>query len=187
MDLYGYDYGLVDIDKLPLSAKEKEIVAAVQLQDKVLSKYLHDHNGGHDLITIEDVPSLAGDTMDLRGGKVFELPTGIEHKFYHVGYAGQYFEDKYGNYLHRLTAFQYTMRTDMKKYEDAMNNPDDYQVHHRNPVIRRLPHGNGISNVMLLKKGVHQQYTAITRKLQDMVMLDGEKIPLVKPTFYFAM
>lgn len=186
IDLHGLDYGVVDIDKLPLTSAEKEIVAKVQRQDKVLSKYLLEHNGGHDLIQIEDVPSLEGDTMDLRAGRVFELPTGSEHRFYRVGHDGQYLEDFDGVYLHRLSALQYTRLTDKAKYEDAMQYPAKYEVHHRNPAIRQFPHGNGITNVVLLEKGLHHQYTAITKKLRDLAEFDGVEIPLIKERFYLA-
>lgn len=187
IDLHGLNYGIVDIDNLPLTSEEKEIVAKVQRQDRVLSNYLHEHHGGHDLIQIEDVPSLEGDTMDLRAGRVFELPTGIEHKFYRVGHDGQYLEDFDGVYLHRLSALQYTRLTDKKKYEDAMQCPAKYEVHHKNPAIRKFPHGNGITNVVLLEKGLHHQYTAITKKLRDLAEFDGVAIPLIKDWFYLAI
>lgn len=186
IDLHGLDYGVVDIDKLPLTSTEKEIVAKVQQQDKVLSEYLLEHNGGHDLIQIEDVPSLEGDTIDLRAGRVFELPMGNEHRFYRVGHDGQYLEDFEGVYLHRLSALQYTRMTDKTKYEDAMQHPAKYEVHHKNPAIRQFPHGNGITNVVLLEKGIHHQYTAITKKLRDLVEFDGVEIPLIKECFYLA-
>lgn len=186
IDLHGLDYGVVDVDKLPLTSAEKEIVDKVQRQDKGLSKYLLEHNGGHDLIQIEDVPSLEGDTMDLRAGRVFELPTGNEHKFYRVGHDGQYLEDFDGVYLHRLGALQYTRLTDKTKYEDAMKYPYKYEVHHKNPAIRQFPHGNGITNVVLLEKGLHHQYTAITKKLRDLAELDGVEIQLIKDCFYLA-
>mgnify|MGYP001623924354 CR=1 FL=1 len=185
MDLYGLDNGMIDIESLSslLTDEEIRIVGQVQSMNRTLSKYLLQHNGGHNLVKIEDVKGYEGCWIDLRAGRVFDA-NGKERRFYHVGNGGRYLADSRGKYLHRIVAYQYTRVTDYELYKRAMVTPRKFEVHHKDPSMRLIPEGNGITNVVLLEKGLHKRYTEITRKLRDLVECDGVEIPLLKDRFY---
>lgn len=184
LDLYGLDDGLVDVDQLPLTNEEKAIVKEVQQQDKTLARYLHEHNGGHVLVPVVGFKECDGCQAELAAGKVYE-PSGKERRFYPDKRG--YLRDRKGNYLHRIMAYSYTMQVDYDLWRKAMVVSKKYQVHHKNPAIRRLPHGNNIMNVKLLRKDFHAKYTDITRNLRSMVENDGEEIKLIKPRFYYSI
>lgn len=188
IDLYGLDNGMINIDSLAglLTDDEIRIVEQVQSINRTLSKYLLQHNGGHDLVKIEDVKGYEGCWIDLRAGRVFDA-NGKERRFYHTGHNGNYLKDSGSKYLHRIVAYQYTRLTDPERYKIAMVHPRGFEVHHRNPEIGLLPHGNGITNVVLLEKGLHHRYTEITRKLRDLEEFDGVEIPMIKAWFYLAI
>lgn len=188
IDLYGLDNGMIDIDSLAglLTEEEIRIVEQVQSMNRTLSKYLLQHNGGHDLVKIEDVKGYEGCWIDLRAGRVYDA-NGNERRFYPVGTGSRYLADSRGKYLHRIVAYQYTRATNYELYKRAMVTPRKFEVHHKDPNMRLIPHGNGITNVVLLEKGLHRQYTAITRKLRDLVEYDGVEIPLLKDGFYNAV
>lgn len=184
LDLYGLDDGLVDVEQLPLTDDEKAIVKEVQQQDKTLARYLHDHNGGHELVPVVGFKECDGCKAELATAKVYE-PSGKERLFYPDKRG--YLRDRKGNYLHRIIAYSYTMQTDYKLWQKAMVASRKYEVHHKNPAIRRLPHGNNVMNVKLLRKDLHAKYTEITRNLRSMVENDEEEIKLVKPGFYYSI
>lgn len=185
IDLYGLENGMIDIDSLAglLTEEEIRIVEQVQRMDRTLEQYLLQHNGGHDLVKIEDVKGYEGCWIDLRAGRVFDA-NGKECRFYHVGNGGRYLADSRGKYLHRIVAYQYTRVTDYERYKIAMVHPRGFEVHHKDPSMRLMPGGNGITNIVLLEKGLHKRYTEITRKLRDLVECDGVEIPLLKDRFY---
>ena len=188
IDLYGLDNGMINIESLSslLTDEEIRIVEQVQSMNRTLSKYLLQHNGGHDLVRIEDVKGYEGCWIDLRAGRVFDT-NGKERRFYHVGNGGRYLADSRGKYLHRIVAYQYTRVTNYELYKRAMVHPRGFEVHHRTPSMRLMPEGNGITNVVLLEKGLHKRYTEITRRLRDLVECDGVEIPLLKDEFYNAV
>lgn len=188
MDLYGLENGLINIDSLAglLTDDEIAIVERVQSMDRTLSKYLLQHHGGHDLVKIEDVKGYEGCWIDLRAGRAYDA-TGKERRFYPVGTGSRYLADSRGKYLHRIVAYQYTRVTDYELYKRAMVTPRKFEVHHKAPSMRLMPEGNGITNVVLLEKGLHKRYTEITRKLRDLVEYDGVEIPLLKDGFYNAV
>lgn len=188
IDLYGLDNGMINIESLSslLTDEEIRIVERVQSMNRTLSKYLLKTHGGHNLVKIEDVKGYEGCWIDLRAGRVFDA-NGKERRFYHVGNGGRYLADSRGKYLHRIVAYQYTRVTDYELYKRAMVTPRKFEVHHKDPSMRLIPHGNGITNVVLLEKGLHKRYTEITRKLRDLVECDGVEIPLLKDEFYNAV
>lgn len=188
IDLYGLDNGMIDIDSLAglLTDDEIAIVARVQSMDRTLEQYLLKTNGAHNLVKIEDVRGYEGCWIDLRAGRVFDA-NGKERRFYHVGNGGRYLADSRGKYLHRIVAYQYTRVTDYERYKIAMVHPRGFEVHHKDPSMRLMPEGNGITNIVLLEKGLHKRYTEITRKLRDLVEYDGVEIPLLKDRFYNAV
>lgn len=185
MDLYGLDNGMIDIDSLAglLTEEEIRIVERVQSMNRTLEEYLLKTHGGHNLVEIEDVKGYEGCWVDLRAGRVFDAK-GKECRFYHVGNGGRYLADSRGKYLHRIVAYQYTRVTNYERYKRAMVTPRKFEVHHKDPSMRLIPHGNGITNVILLEKELHKSYTEITRKLRDLVEYDGVEIPLLKDRFY---
>lgn len=185
IDLYGLDNGMVDIESLSglLTDDEIAIVKQVQSMDRTLEEYLLKTHGGHNLVKIEDVKGYEGCWIDLRAGRVYDA-NGKERRFYPVGTGSRYLADSRGKYLHRIVAYQYIRITDYERYKIAMGHPRGFEVHHRTPSMRLIPEGNGITNVVLLEKGLHKRYTEITRKLRDLVEYDGVEIPLLKDKFY---
>lgn len=185
MDLYGLDNGMIDIESLSelLTDDEIAIVKQVQSMDRTLEEYLLQTHGGHNLVKIEDVKGYEGCWIDLRAGRVYDANRN-ERRFYPVGTGSRYLADSRGKYLHRIVAYQYTRLTDPERYKMAMVHPRGFEVHHRTPSMRLIPEGNGITNVVLLEKGLHKRYTEITRKLRDLVEYDGVEIPLLKDRFY---
>lgn len=185
IDLYGLDNGIIDIDSLAglLTEEEIRIVEQVQSMDRTLEEYLLKTHGGHNLVKIEDVKGYEGCWIDLRAGRVYDA-TGKERRFYPVGTGGRYLADSQGKYLHRIVAYQYTRVTDYERYKIAMVHPRGFEVHHKDPSMRLIPEGNGVTNVVLLEKGLHKRYTEITRELRDLVECDGLEIPLLKDEFY---
>lgn len=185
IDLYGLDNGMIDVESLSelLTDEEIAIVKQVQSMNRTLSKYLLQHHGGHDLVKIEDVKGYEGCWIDLRAGRAYDA-TGKERRFYPVGTGSRYLADSRGKYLHRIVAYQYTRVTDYERYKIAMVTPRKFEVHHKDPSMRLMPEGNGITNVVLLEKRLHKRYTEITRKLRDLVECDGVEIPLLKDGFY---
>lgn len=185
IDLYGLDNGMVDIESLSglLTDDEIAIVKQVQSMDRTLEEYLLKTHGGHNLVKIEDVKGYEGCWIDLRAGRVYDA-TGKERRFYPVGTGGRYLADSQGKYLHRIVAYQYTRVTDYERYKIAMVHPRGFEVHHKDPRVRLIPEGNGVTNVVLLEKGLHKRYTEITRELRDLVECDGLEIPLLKDEFY---
>ena len=188
LDLYGLDNGMIDVESLSelLTEEEIRIVEQVQRMDRTLEQYLLKTRGGHNLVKIEDVKGYEGCWVDLRAGRVFDAK-GKECRFYHVGNGGRYLADSRGKYLHRIVAYQYTRVTNYELYKRAMVHPRGFEVHHRTPSMRLMPEGNGITNVVLLEKGLHKRYTEITRRLRDLVECDGVEIPLLKDEFYNAV
>lgn len=188
IDLYGLDNGMIDIESLSslLTDEEIRIVEQVQSMNRTLEEYLLKTHGGHNLVKIEDVKGYEGCWIDLRAGRVFDANR-KERRFYHVGNGGRYLADSRGKYLHRIVAYQYTRVTDYERYKIAMVHPRGFEVHHRTPSMRLIPAGNGITNVVLLEKGLHKRYTAITKKLRDLVEYDGVEIRLLKDEFYNAV
>lgn len=188
IDLYGLDNGMIDIESLSelLTDEEIAIVKQVQSMNRTLEEYLLKTHGGHNLVKIEDVKGYEGCWIDLRAGRVFDA-NGKERRFYPVGAGSRYLADSRGKYLHRIVAYQYTRVTDYELYKRAMVTPRKFEVHHKAPSMRLMPEGNGITNVVLLEKGLHKRYTAITKKLRDLVEYDGVEIPLLKDGFYNAV
>lgn len=188
IDLYGLDNGMIDVESLSelLTDEEIAIVKQVQSMNRTLEQYLLKTNGAHNLVKIEDVKGYEGCWIDLRAGRVFDA-NGKERRFYHVGNGGRYLADSRGKYLHRIVAYQYTRVTNYELYKRAMVTPRKFEVHHKDPSMRLIPAGNGITNVVLLEKGLHKRYTEITRKLRDLVECDGVEIPLLKDGFYNAV
>lgn len=185
IDLYGLDNGMIDIEGLSglLTDDEIAIVKQVQSMDRTLEEFLLKTHGGHNLVKIEDVKGYEGCWIDLRAGRVFDA-NGKERRFYPVGTGSRYLADSRGKYLHRIVAYQYTRVTDYERYKIAMVTPRKFEVHHKDPSMRLMPEGNGITNIVLLEKGLHKRYTEITRKLRDLVECDGVEIPLLKDEFY---
>lgn len=185
IDLYGLDNGMVNIESLSglLTDEEIAIVKQVQSMDRTLEQYLLKTHGGHNLVKIEDVKGYEDNWIDLRAGRVFDA-NGKERRFYPVGTGSRYLADSRGKYLHRIVAYEYTKVTDYERYKIAMVAPRKFEVHHKDPSMRLIPEGNGITNVVLLEKGLHKRYTEITRKLRDLVECDGVEIPLLKDKFY---
>lgn len=185
IDLYGLDNGMIDTESLSGLLTDEEIVLVKQVQsmDRTLEEYLLKTRGGHNLVKIEDVKGYEGCWIDLRAGRVYDA-TGKERRFYPVGTGSRYLADSRGKYLHRIVAYQYTRLTDPERYKRAMVTPRKFEVHHKDPSMRLIPEGNGITNVVLLEKGLHKRYTEITRKLRDLVECDGVEIPLLKDRFY---
>lgn len=185
IDLYGLDNGMIDIEGLSglLTDDEIAIVKQVQSMDRTLEEFLLKTHGGHNLVKIEDVKGYEGCWIDLRAGRVFDA-NGKERRFYPVGTGSRYLADSRGKYLHRIAAYQYTRVTDYERYEIAMVHPRGFEVHHKDPSMRLMPEGNGVTNIVLLEKGLHKRYTEITRKLRDLVECDGVEIPLLKDEFY---
>lgn len=181
MDFYGYDNGVVDVDQLPLSEEDKQVVATVQRQGATLARYLKEHRGGHELVEVTGFPDCEGCLVDLRTATVYK-PNGEQRRFYPTKTG--YLQDSEGNYLHRIVAYTYTRETNKSLWERAMAFPDQYQVHHKRPELKGVQYGNGITNVVLLPEGLHKRYTTITRRLRAAVEYDHENVELVKPFFY---
>ena len=188
IDLYGLDNGMIDTESLSGLLTDEEIVLVKQVQsmDRTLEEYLLKTHGGHNLVKIEDVKGYEGCWIDLRAGRVYDA-TGKERRFYPVGTGSRYLADSRGKYLHRIVAYQYTRVTNYELYKRAMVTPRKFEVHHKDPSMRLIPEGNGITNIVLLEKGLHKRYTEITRKLRDLVKYDGVEIPLLKDGFYNAV
>lgn len=174
MDLRGGIRTVVDVDRLPLSDKQKRLVLSVQGLDTKKERYClahHKDSQGRLLITIKDMgEELDGLRVDLLSGKVYDESGRHEIKLtYHRNKAGQPMYLRVSGSridLHRIVALTWLRISGQTTlYKKALANPGAYPAHHREPWLKLSQRGNNVFNVMILPAKVHYQYESILTQL----------------------
>lgn len=171
MDLRDGVRTYVDVDRLPLSDKQKRLVLSVQGLDTRKERYCLAHHKdklGRLLITIKDMGTLSGYRVDLLTGKVYDASGRHEVKpGYHYSKAGEpmYLRVK-GKDLHRVVALTWLRISGQTTlYKKALAKPKDYPAHHREPWLKLSQKGNNIFNVGILPVTVHRRYESVVAQL----------------------
>lgn len=171
MDLRGGVKTFVDVDQLPLSDKQRELVLRVQGLDTRKEHYClmhHKDSQGRLMIKLKDMGTLSGYRLDLLSGKIYD-PSG-RHEVkpsYHYSKAGEpmYLRVK-GKDLHRIVALTWLRISGQTKlYKQALENPSAYPAHHREPWLKLTQKGNNVFNVGILPVKVHRRYESILTQL----------------------
>lgn len=171
MDLRSGVRTYVDVDRLPLSGKQKRLVLRVQGADAKKEACILAHRKdryGRLMITIKGIGKLDGYKLDLMGGKVYDASGHHEVKpGYHYSKAGEpiYLRVK-GKDLHRIVALTWLrISGQYELYRKALANPSAYPAHHREPWLKLSQRGNNVFNVGVLPVKVHYQYESIVTQL----------------------
>ena len=171
MDLRDGIRTFVDVDRLPLSDKQKALVLSVQGLDTMKERYYlahHKDKQGRLMIKLKDMGTLSGYRLDLLSGKVYDASGRHEVKpSYHYSKAGEpmYLRVK-GKDLHRIVALTWLRISGQTTlYKKALAKPKDYPAHHREPWLKLSQKGNNIFNVGILPVKVHRRYESVVTQL----------------------
>ena len=162
MDLRGGIRMVVDVDRLPLSDKQKALVLSVQGLDTRKERYYLAHHKdklGRLLITIKGIGKLDGYKLDLLTAKIYDKSGKEVKPTYHQtnGKRDYLMIGKIG--LHRLVALTWLrLSGQLSLLDQAMENPSAYPAHHREPWLKLSQRGNNVFNVEILPAKVHYQY-----------------------------
>lgn len=171
MDLRSGVRTYVDVDRLPLSDKQKRLVLRVQGADAKKEAYTLAHRKdryGRLMITIKDIgKGLDGLRVDVLTGKVYDKNGRheIEPHYHRTNGKRDYLMVK-GKGLHRIVALawlQVSKQYDL--YERAIACPRAYPCHHIKPWTKLDQRGNNIFNVEILPRTIHQRYESIATQL----------------------
>ena len=170
MDLRSGIRTYVDVDRLPLSDKQKRLVLRVQGAYAKKEAYTLAHRrdrAGRVLVTIKDIKGLEKCAVDLLSGKVYDKTR--QHEIeprYHLtkGKADYLMVGTTG--LHRIVALAWLrVSGQLDLYRKALARPRAYPCHHIKPWTKLDQRGNNIFNVKILPCAVHYRYESIATQL----------------------
>lgn len=172
MDLRSGVRTYVDVDRLPLSDKQKRLVLRVQGADAKKEAYTLAHRKdryGRLMLTIKDMgKELDGLRVDLLSGKVYDKSGRHEiEPHYHYDNNGNrdYLMVK-DRGLHRIVALAYLrVSGQLDLYRKAIACPRAYPCHHIKPWLKLDQRGNNIFNVEILPRAKHYQYESLVTQL----------------------
>lgn len=162
MDLRSGVRTYVDVDRLPLSDKQKRLVLRVQGADAKKEACILAHRKdryGRLMITIKGIGKLDGYKLDLLTAKIYDKSGKEVKPTYHQtnGKRDYLMIGKIG--LHRLVALTWLrLSGQLSLLDQAMENPSAYPAHHREPWLKLSQRGNNVFNVEILPAKVHYQY-----------------------------
>ena len=138
MDLRGGIRTVVDVDRLPLSDKQKALVLSVQGLDTRKERYYLAHHKdklGRLLITIKGIGKLDGYKLELLTAKIYDKSGKEVKPTYHQTNGKR-------DYLHRLVALTWLrLSGQLSLLDQAMENPSAYPAHHRETMAKVKPTG----------------------------------------------
>lgn len=154
----------VDVNALPLSGAEREIILRVQGVNRAKERYILGRKGEYKLTKIEDSgTAFDGYWLDWLTAKVYKDRAMKEEYQFHIDSTGYLVGKHIG--LHRLVALQWLRLTNKELFEKAKGDGRYYQVHHRKPWLRNTQEGNNIWNVEVLDWPQHKRYESILDRL----------------------
>lgn len=171
MDLRSGVRTYVDVDRLPLSDKQKRLVLRVQGADAKKEAYVINHRKdryGRLMITIKDMgKDLDGLRVDVLSGKVYDESGRheIEPKYHQTKGKRDYLMVK-DTGLHRIVELAWLrVSGQYDLYKRAIACPRAYPCHHIKPWTKLDQRGNTIFNVKILPCAVHYRYESIATQM----------------------
>lgn len=155
----------VDVNDLPLSAKQCEIVLMVQGVNRSKERYMLKRKGQSKITMIKDSETgFDGYWLDWLTARVYKDRAMTDEYEFHIDGKGHYLVGKHIG-LHRLVALQWLRLTDKKMFEAAKKDGRAFPCHHREPWLKQTPEGNNIWNVEILPIDLHKRYESIVDEL----------------------
>lgn len=171
MDLRNGVRTYVDVDRLPLSDKQKRLVLRVQGADAKKEACILAHRKdryGRLMITIKGIgKDFDGLRVDVLTGKVYDKNGRheIEPKYHQTNGKRDYLMVK-GKGLHRIVALAWLrVSGQYDLYKRAIACPRAYPCHHIKPWLKLDQRGNTIFNVKILPCAVHYRYESIATQM----------------------
>lgn len=171
MDLRSGVRTYVDVDRLPLSDKQKRLVLRVQGADAKKEAYTLAHRKdryGRVLVTIKDIKGLEDCVVDLLSAKVYDSTRRheIEPKYHYDNNGNRDYLMIKNKGLHRIVALAWLrVSGQYDLYKRAIACPRTYPAHHIKPWMKLGQKGNTIFNVEILPLAVHQRYESIATQM----------------------